>query len=253
MSQLDLALAAEVSARHLSFLESGRAQPSEAMVLRLLGVLEAPLRDQNECLRAAGYAPRFPDTELSDADAGIEAVISRMLKQQEPFPLTVMGAGYNIIRANGAALRIFQNFCLKPPAPAETINLFDLVFSPERARRYIQNWRQLGGVMVTRLHHEALRKSDDAQLWSLLDRVLAYPDVPAGWKHFDIENDAAPTCPLILANDDVTLKFVMTVTAFSAPRHVAIEEMRVESYFPSNAETEAYCQGAVDISSDAPR
>ena len=164
--------------------------------------------------------------------SGIEAVLLRMLKQQEPFPLTVMDAGYNIIRANDAALRIFQNFCLKPPAPAETINLFDLVFSPERARRFIQNWRQLGGVMVTRLHHEALRKSDDTQLWSLLDRVLAYPEVPVGWKHFNIENDASPTCPLILANDNVTLTFVMTVTAFSAPRHVAIEEMRVNRIFP---------------------
>ena len=223
------------------------------MVLRLFGVLEAPLRDQNECLRAAGYAPRFPDTDISATESGIEAVLLRMLKQQEPFPLTVMDAGYNIIRANDAALRIFQNFCLKPPAPAETINLFDLVFSPERARRFIQNWRQLGGVMVTRLHHEALRKSDDTQLWSLLDRVLAYPEVPVGWKHFNIENDASPTCPLILANDNVTLTFVMTVTAFSAPRHVAIEEMRVESYFPSNAETEAYCRGVADTSSGAPR
>jgi transcriptional regulator with XRE-family HTH domain len=253
MSQLDLALAAEVSARHLSFLESGRAQPSEAMVLRLFGVLEAPLRDQNECLRAAGYAPRFPDTDISAAESGIEAVILRMLKQQEPFPLTVMDAGYNIIRANDAALRIFQNFCLKPPAPAETVNLFDLVFSPERARRFIQNWHQLGGMMVARLHHEALRKSGDAQLWSLLDRVLAYPEVPIGWKRFNIENDASPICPLILANDNVTLTFVMTVTAFSAPRHVAIEETRVESYFPSNAETEAYCREVADISSAASR
>jgi transcriptional regulator with XRE-family HTH domain len=246
MSQLDLALAADVSARHVSFLESGRAQPSEAMVLRLFGVLEAPLRDQNECLRAAGFAPRFPDTEFSSFDSDIEAVVMRMMKQQEPFPLTVMDAGYNIIRANDAALRIFRSFCQEPPSPVETVNLFEIVFAPERARRFIQNWQQLGSAMVTRLHHEALRKSDDTRLWSLLDRVLAYPDVPCDWKNFNIENDESPICPLILANDTVILTFVMTVTAFSAPRHVAVEEMRVESYFPLNAETEAYCRTVAD-------
>lgn len=212
------------------------------MVLRLLGVLDAPLRDQNECLRAAGFAPRFPDTALSTVEPCIEAVLSQVLKQQEPFPLTVMDFSYNILRVNDAALRIFHAFCLTPPAATETTNLFDLVFSPKRARRFIQNWRQLGGVMVTRLHHEALRKPDDARLWKLLDRVLAYPDVPASWKHFNVEIDASPTCPLILANDNITLTFVTTVTAFSAPRHVSIEEMRIESYFPSNAETEAYCR-----------
>ena len=242
MSQLDLALAADVSARHLSFLESGRAQPSEAMVLRLLGVLDAPLRDQNECLRAAGYAPRFPETEPSATDAGIGAVISRMLRQQEPFPMTVLDLGYNILRANDAASRIFQNFCLKPRAPAEPINLFDLVFSPEKARGFILNWHQLGVAMVARLHQEALRRSDDVQLWNLLERVLAYPGVPSDWKHFTLEDDTSPTCPLVLGKSDVTLTFVMTVTAFSAPRHVAIEEMRIESYFPSDADTEAYCR-----------
>lgn len=242
MSQLDLALAAEVSARHLSFLESGRAQPSEAMVLRLLGVLEAPLRDQNECLLAAGFPRRFPEVDPSTFDPAIEAVVTRMLQQQEPFPLTVMDAGYTIIRSNDAALRIFENFCVKPPSAVEPINLFDLVFSPDGARHFIQNWQQLGSAMVTRLHHEALRKSNDARLWGLLDRVLAYPDVPADWKHFNIENDASPTCPLILANDAVTLTFVMTVTVFSAPRHVAVEEMRIETYFPLNSETETYCR-----------
>lgn len=243
MSQLDLALAAEVSARHLSFLESGRAQPSEEMVLRLLGVLEVSLRDQNECLRAAGFTPRFPETVLSPFDPAIEAVVTRMLHQQEPYPLTVMDTGYDILRTNDAALRIFKTFCIKPPSAGEPVNLFDLVFSPDRARSFIQNWQQLGGAMVTRLHHEALRSSDDARLWSLLDRVLAYPEVPSDWKHFNIENDASPTCPLVLANDTVTLTFVMTVTTFSAPRHVAVEEMRVESYFPMDGETEAYCRG----------
>lgn len=109
-SQLDLALAADVSARHLSFLESGRAHPSEEMVLRLMNTLEVPLREQNEILRAASFPARFPEPELDAIHPSIELAIARVCRQQKPFPLTVMTAGYDIVRANDAAAAIFAHF-----------------------------------------------------------------------------------------------------------------------------------------------
>ena len=95
-SQLDLALEADVSARHLSFLESGRARPSEPMVLQQMAALHVPLREQNQMLRAAGFAPRFPEPGLSALDPAVEQAIARMMQQQAPFPLTVLSVESNI-------------------------------------------------------------------------------------------------------------------------------------------------------------
>ena len=247
MSQLDLALAAEVSARHVSFLESRRASPSETMVLRLLGVLDVSAREQNEALRAIGLDARFPESGAETLSPAIASIVTKLMRQQDPYPFTVLDATYNIIQANDAALKIFSNFCLEPPPPSQKTNIFDHVFNPSAARPFIQNWHQLGAAMVARLHLEALRKSNDRRLWNLLDRVMSYPDVPQNWKHFNAEHDAAPICPLIIGNGSLTLSFVMTVTAFSMPRQIEVGELRFESYFPMDSLTDSFCQPVAQL------
>ncbi len=241
-SQLDLALAADVSARHVSFLESGRARPSEEMVLRLMNTLEVPLREQNEILRAASFSARFPEPKLEAIHPSIDTAIARMCRQQEPFPLTVMTAAYDIIRANNAAATIFAHFTAEPERLRKPLNLFDQVFDPRLGRPFIKNWTQIGHHMIARLHREALHCEGDSRLWALLERVLSYPDVPRDWRQPDFSSVGEPTGSLVLERDSFTLRFFTTVTAFSAPQQVTLEELLIESYFPLDYETESTCE-----------
>jgi transcriptional regulator with XRE-family HTH domain len=241
MSQLDLALAADVSARHVSFLESGRARPSEDMVLRLVHALEVPLRCQNDVLRAASFSPRFSEAEFGAIDPAIDAAVTRMMRQQEPYPLTVMSAAYDIVRSNGAARSVFTRFTSDPSRLRQAVNLFDQVFDPHLGRPFIKNWEQVGRRMVARLHREALRDSGDSRLWRLLDRVLEYPGIPKSWRQPDFDSISEPVCPLVLERGSLTLSFLTTVTAFSAPQQVTLEELRIESYFPLDDRTRLAC------------
>ncbi len=242
MSQLDLALAADVSARHLSFLESGRASPGEEMVLRLMHTLAVPLRDQNSVLRAASFPARFPEPALDAIDPAIDLTIARMLRQQEPFPLVVMNAGYDILRSNCAADAVFSHFVLDPGRLLLPLNLYALVFDPELARRFISNWPQVGRYMAARLHREALSRPDDAALWALLERVLSYPDVPQSWRHPDFSAISEATLSLRLERGPLALAFLTVVTQFSAPQQITLDELRIESYFPLDDQTRLACE-----------
>jgi transcriptional regulator with XRE-family HTH domain len=242
MSQLDLALAANVSARHVSFLESGRASPSEDMVLRLMGALGVPLRDQNEVLRAASLAPRFAEPSLDAVAPSIDFALSRMLAHQEPFPMVVMNLAYDVLRTNGAAQRDFSHFVRDPARLSAPLNLYALVFDPQLARPFIQNWPQVGRHMMARLHREALGRPNDGRLWALLDTVLAYPDVPQAWRQPDFSGSGEPTFSLALERGPLVMRFFMVVTAFSAPQQITLEELRIESYFPGDAATQLACE-----------
>jgi transcriptional regulator with XRE-family HTH domain len=242
LSQLDLALAADVSARHISFLESGRARPSEDMVLRLMSMLNVPLRDQNDVLRAVSFEPRFPEPELNAIDPAIDATINRMMQQQEPYPLTVMTAAYDIVRGNDAANSVFTHFTAVPMRLQNNPNLFDQVFDPTLGRPFIKNWEQVGRRMVARLHREALHDSGDRRLWALFDRIFNYPDVPQSWRQPDFASISEPICPLVLERDSLKLEFLTTITTFSAPQQVTLQELRIESYFPLTDQTKLACE-----------
>lgn len=128
------------------------------------------------------------------------------------------------------------------------LNLFDQVFDPRLGRTFIKNWAQLGHHMTARLHREALHREGDTHLWALLERVLAYPDVPRDWRQPDFSSVNEPTGSLVLQRGSLTLRFFTTVTAFSAPQQVTLEELLIESYFPLDDETEAACETLVSAS-----
>ncbi len=247
LSQLDLALAADVSARHVSFLESGRSRPGEAMVERLMAALDVPLRGRNEALLAAGYPARYPEPALPDVEPAVEDAIARMMAQQEPFPLTVLSAGYDVLRANHAAGALFSRFV---PALDEPLNMFSLVFDPTLARPFISDWEGVARRLLARLHRELLRQPGDPTLRALLDRVLAYPGVPARWQHPDLSEECGSTLELRLRRGGLEVGFLTTVTVFSAPRQVTLDELRIESYFPLDAATTAVCEAVRDNATD---
>lgn len=242
LSQLDLALAADVSARHISFLESGRARPSQEMVLRLASSLGLTLREQNDALRSAGFRPRFAEPELDQISPAVDWAIDRMLEQQEPYPLTVLSRDYKLLRTNRGAARIFELFTAEPGLLSEKPDMYALIFDPRLARPFIIDWNRAAGYMVARLHREALQDATDPRLGALLDRVLQYPGVAAEWRHPDFGTDVDNTLSVWLRRGDLAVGFMTTLTVFSTPRLVTLEEVRLESYFPADANTQEVCQ-----------
>lgn len=253
-SQLELALATEVSARHLSFLETGRARPSQAMVLRLMAALDLPLRDQNDLLRTAGFGPRFAEPALDAVAPAVDWAIERMLHQQEPYPLLLLDADYGVVRGNDAARRVFATFVDEPARLSEPLNMYTLLFDPGLVRPFVVDWERLARKMVARLHREALRQQGDSRLAALLTRALAYPGVPREWRQPDFSADSDATLTVTLRRGDLTLGFLTTLTAFSAPQLVTLQELRIESYFPLDAQTQQVCERlAAQARTAAPR
>jgi transcriptional regulator with XRE-family HTH domain len=242
LSQLDLALAADVSARHVSFLETGRARPSRDMVLRLGTTLAVPLRDQNALLQAAGYAPVFLEPGVGELPGPITQAIDRMLAQQEPFPMTVLDRTYDVIRANVAATRTLLHFVLDPAAMTAPPNVFALLFDPSLARTYVQDWERVAHAMVARLHREVLGRPEDGELSALLESLFRYPGVPGGWRQPDFSLPSEPTLELRLRKGELELGFLTTLAVFSAPQNVTLEELRIESYFPLDEQTARACE-----------
>lgn len=242
LSQLDLALRTGVSARHLSFLESGRAQPSEPMLLRLLDALDVPLRDRNEALRAIGFAPRFPEPALEAIPPAIEEAIGRMMATHEPYPLTLISPEANVLRSNRAAARLFALFVAEPAALEPPFNMFSLVFDPRLMRPFISNWTSVARQMLVRLHRESLQSGGDERLAALDQRVRSFSGVPTAWHAPDFAEDIDPVFSVQLQRGEVRLAFFTTITTFSSPRLVTLEEVRIESSFPLDDATRHFCE-----------
>src|SRR5262245_11362079 len=153
LSQLDLALAADVSPRHVSFLETGRAQPSREMVLRLGATLDVPLRDQNSMLRAAGFSDHFAEPRLEDGlPRGVRQAIERMLAQHEPFPMVLFDRHYQLLRSNQGATCVLGRLIADPSAMAASPNVFAMLFDPRLVRPFVVDWERVARLMISRLH-----------------------------------------------------------------------------------------------------
>jgi len=246
MSQLDLSLAAEVSARHLSFLETGRSKPSREMVLRLGATLGVPLREQNSLLEAAGFAPSFRGMESSDPlDPRLEQAISRMMELQEPYPLLVLDRHYDVLRANNATHRVFAGVLGDRAArlvDEQPLNALRLLFAPEWLRSGVEDWDGLARQVLIRLQREVLENPADERLAQLLDELVALPGVPDDWRTPDLGLISEPTLFFRVRCRGESISFLTTVTRFSAPQNVRLEELQIESYFPMDETTERVCR-----------
>lgn len=240
-SQLDLAVAADVSSRHVSFLETGRAQPGRETLLRLAATLDVPLRDQDEMLRAAGFDPAFGADAPGALPAAVDRVLDRMIAAHEPFPLTVLNRRYDVLRASDGAQRLVARFVADPAALPAPLNVYGLLFDPRLARPFVVEWERVAHALVARLHREALARGSDPELSALLRSLFAWPGVPEAWRQPDFSAPSEPFLALRLRRDDDAMAFVTAITAFSAPGNVAVEELRIESYYPLDDATAAAC------------
>ncbi len=240
LSQLALAVEAEVSARHLSFVETGRAQPSRDMVLLLARVLDVPARARNELLAAAGYAPIYRERGLEAPEmAQVRRALDFMLRQQEPYPALVLDGHWNILMSNEATGRLMGLF-LDPAAVAAVgpPNAMRLFYHPRGMRPFIVNWEATAAALIQWLHRDMLRAGPDAETSRLLEELLSYPDVPHQWRRLDLDASTAPFLAVELAKDDVRLNFFSTLTSLGVPYDITLHELRVECFFPADSASE---------------
>ena len=243
LSQLDLALGAEVSARHLSFIETGRSVPSRQMVLHLAQRLEVPLRERNALLLAAGYAPAFRARPLSDPalDAARQAV-ELVLAGHEPYPAIAVDRHWSLLASNRAAARLLTGVApalLEPPA-----NVLRLSLHPDGVAPRIKNLPEWRAHLFARLAHQVEVTADPA-LADLLAELRAYP-APDGPPPGAEADPAGVVVPLRLAGPAGTLSFISTTTVFGTPVEVTLSELAVEAFFPADAATAAYLRAAAE-------
>ena len=241
MSQLDLAAEAEISSRHLSFIETGRVGPSREMVGLLAQVLDVPLRDRNALLTAAGYAPIFRETRLeAPAMAQARRALDFILRQQEPYPALVLDRHWNVLDVNEGSARVQQAF-LDSAAVAELgpPNAMRLMFHPRAFRPYIVNWEAIAASLIQWLHRDALSGFADSETRALLQELLSYPDVPRHWRTLDVEASTAPFLPIEFSKDELSLRYFTTLTSLGTPHDITLQELRIECFFPADEATEA--------------
>lgn len=241
LSQLDLALHAGVSARHLSCVETGKAQASREMLARLADALDMPLRERNALLVAAGFAPKYPETALATpALAQIRRAIEFILQQQEPYPAFVLNRHWDVVMANEAAARI--NRFVMDGRPGRHANMIRQFFDPADLRPAVANWEEVAGDLIRHLHNAVAAAPGDTVARALLDEALAYPGVPAHWRRRQFDSAPSPLLTTILRRGEHELRFFSTITTFGTPRDITLDELHVECCFPVDEATAQLCR-----------
>ncbi len=242
LSQLDLALEAGVSARHLSFVETGRANPSPEMVLHLAEQLEVPLRDRNQLLLAAGYAPQFGARGLDDPEMfAIRDALGRVLAGHEPYPAFAVDRGWNLVASNGALGALLEG--VSPELLVPPVNCLRLALHPDGVAPRILNLGEWRAHLLDRLERQ-ITLTGDERLRELLDELSGYPGA----------DDAVPPpsageimVELRLDSDAGELAFFSTVTTFGTAVDITVSELSIEAFFPADARTTAALGAAVAV------
>jgi transcriptional regulator with XRE-family HTH domain len=236
LSQLQLAMTAACSQRHISFLELGRTKPSREMVLRLSGALDLPLRQSNELLLAAGYAPVWAETDLGATPlAPIREALEYILAQQEPFPAVVVDRRWNLLQANKGAVAMVE-FLVGPIKPGTAINLADALVAPDVLRPHLANWSEVVRYFVRSVEADAAADATP-ETAALLERLLSYKDVRAAISQVPPIGGDAPILPMHFQKGRTKLRLFTTIATLGTPQDITLQELRIESFFPMDGET----------------
>jgi transcriptional regulator with XRE-family HTH domain len=235
LSQLRLASGSAVSARHLSFIETGRARPSREMILHLAERLDVPMREQNRLLLAAGYAPVFAEHTLEAQEATpIRDALDRFLAAHEPYPALVVDRHWNIVLANAAVGRLTEQVApelLEPPANALRITLH-----PEGMAPAIVNLADWSGHLLRRLRRQ-ISVTADEELEQLYHELVGYPGVDEGTASVEVPAENEIVLPLQLRSGDQELALFSTVTVFGTALDVTLAELAIEAFYPADDAT----------------
>jgi transcriptional regulator with XRE-family HTH domain len=238
LSQLALALEAEVSTRHLSFLETGRARPSREMLLRLAERLDVPLRERNLMLLAAGFAPAYPERDLDDPALDVaRATINQVLTGHEPFPALAVDRSWTLLAANRVVPPLLTGVApdlLQPP-----INVLRLSLHPDGLAPRIANFPEWRAHLLARLSRQVERTADP-RLSDLLQELRDYPGdrgTPGTDEPIVAHDLASVAIPLRLHTEHGTLSLISTTMVFGTPIDVTLSELAIEAFFPADAAT----------------
>jgi transcriptional regulator with XRE-family HTH domain len=230
LTQLELALRAEVSARHLSFVETGRSRPTSEMILRLAQQLDVPLRERNVLLLSGGYAPAFPANRLADPPMqAVHEAIEQVLRAHEPYPAVVIDAGWELVAANEAVPLLTEGAAaalLEPP-----VNVLRLSLHPEGMAPRIVNLAEWRAHLLDRLNRD-IESTGAPALIALREELRGYPSPPPAGPQPDTR---AILVPLRLRVRDTVLSLFSTTTVFGTPRDVTLSELAIESFYPADA------------------
>jgi transcriptional regulator with XRE-family HTH domain len=234
LTQLELSLESEVSARHLSFIETGRATPSRDMIVRLADRLEVPLRERNQLLVAAGYAPTYGERPLEAEEmTPVRRALDRFLRAHEPFPAVVADRHWTLVAANDALHVLIDGVApdlLEPPA-----NGLRITMSPRGIAPRILNFGEYAGHLMHRLRRRAALTADPV-LHRLHDEMASYPGVER--EPAPVEGTAAEiVLPLRLRHGEGELRFLSTISTFGTALDVTLSELSIEAFYPADAAT----------------
>ena len=231
LSQLALATMGETSQRHVSFLESGRADPSREMVLRLCAVLDVPLRQQNALLLAAGFAPVWRESSLADPEmAQVNGALDHMLAQQDPYPAFVVDRRWNLLRANAGAGRMVT--FLLGAVPEGPINLADALVAPNLLRPFVENWEDIAVHFLRNVQADAIADGT-AETADLVKRLMSYPAVPPLSRVAPLGTHT-PVLNIHVRKGDTVLGVFTTIATLGTPQDVTLQEIRIECFFPAD-------------------
>lgn len=259
-SQLRLSTESGISQRHISFLESGRSQPSRELILKLGVVLDIPLRERNVMLLAAGYAPAYQERKMDDPELrAVKQALDFMLAQQAPYPALVVDRLWNLVMSNEPANRFFK-WLLGMPDEAliprdGSINVIKLTLAPDGLRPYLQNWEEVGADLLHWIQREAMGDGPGSEASALLAELRALsagaagPAGPAAAAQAgaglapNLDRRALPFLPLAIRKDGVELNLFTTITTLGTPHDVTVHELRLEAFFPADEASAAWFRG----------
>lgn len=240
LSQLDLANIAGVTTRHLSFVETGRSRPSREMVLHLAENLEVPLRDRNQLLIAAGFAPTFRESSLDDDSfQGVRAALEQVLKGHEPSPAIVVDRGWHLVSANAAAALLVED--VDPALLAPPVNVLRVSLHPDGLGRRIRNIDQWTDHIIGRLRRQALITGDD-EATALADELDGYAAVLGAVRRPPNEGREDVALPMLLDSRKGPLRLISTIATFGTALDITLAELALEAFLPADAETAAILQ-----------
>jgi transcriptional regulator with XRE-family HTH domain len=243
LSQLDLSLLADVSCRHISFIETGRSQPSRGMLLRLAEVLNLPHKDSNLLLHCAGFAAAYSDLDLeSDELTNIRAALEMMLDNHQPYPALVMDGNYNLLMANDSQQRLMAK--TNNPVTQQPLNMLEASFRDDLFKPLIANWEEVASHLLRRLRRQLL--AYDTEAHKLLFNKLLELGAPEDWQTPGDNTDDGPVLTIDIKLPELELSMFTTVSQFGTALDIGMEEILIESYFPANDATRAFFHSALN-------
>jgi transcriptional regulator with XRE-family HTH domain len=243
-SQLRLSAESRISQRHISFLESGRSQPSRELILKLGTALDIPLRQRNVMLLAAGFAPAYQERKLSDPElASVKQALDFMLAQQAPYPALVVDRLWNLVMSNGPAAMMMRWLLDMPdsqPIPREGVNILQLMLDPLAVRKHLVNWQDVCADLLHWIQREAMSDGPGSEATRLLEQLVALPGIKAASQTPNLDTRVLPFLAMTIRKDGVELNLFTSITTMGTPHDVTVHELRIESFFPADAATAAW-------------